>query len=185
MKGFVFTELLDMVKDVFGMQQVDHIIQCSDLPSQGAYTAVGTYNYQEMLQLVSQLSESTSIEQSELVKSFGEYLFGRLAVSYPHLFKQLHSMQDVLLRVDDFIHVEVHKLYPPAELPRVLAQVRDEHCLEVNYTSTRPFADLAEGLIRGCAKHFQEEVTIDREDLSDPPGCEARFVIYTEQRVEA
>ena len=44
MKGMVFTELLDMVEDKFGIDMVDSIIEDADLPvSKGVYTAVGTY----------------------------------------------------------------------------------------------------------------------------------------------
>ena len=42
MKGIVFTEFLEMVEAQFGLDTVDAIIENSDLPSRGAYTAVGT-----------------------------------------------------------------------------------------------------------------------------------------------
>ena len=179
MKGIVFTELLDLVRDKFGIATVEKIIQASDLPSGGAYTAVGTYDYTEILSLVTELSKETSIEAPELVKAFGEYLFGRLAVTYPGLFEGIHTTQELLSHVDDYIHVEVHKLYPHAELPSVVARPLENERLEVTYTSTKPFADLAEGLIRGCAAHFEEEIELEREDLSTPPGTSARFVVHT------
>jgi hypothetical protein len=43
--------------------------------------------------------------------------------------------------------------------------------------SNRPFAELAEGLIRGCARHFQESLEIRREDLSTPSGVVTRFTV--------
>jgi hypothetical protein len=177
MKGVVFTELLEMVEAQFGMEIADQIIESADLPSGGAYTAVGTYDYHEVLQLVSQLSQAVAVDPATLVQAFGQHLFGRLAAAYPMLFEGIEDTQALLLRVDDFIHVEVHKLYPEAELPKVLARSLPHGQLEVSYSSTRPFADLAEGLIRGCAAHFQEAILLEREDLSDPPGTAARFVV--------
>ena len=44
------------------------------------------------------------------------------------------------------------------------------------YISTRPFADLAEGLIIGCIEHFGEKIDIQRENLSED-GTSARFTV--------
>jgi hypothetical protein len=50
-------------------------------------------------------------------------------------------------------------------------------CLRLTYQSSRPFAPLAEGLIRGCLAHFGEDADIEVEDLSAGSGTAARFVI--------
>ena len=49
MKGVVFTEFLDMVADRFSPDMVEDIIDDAQLPSGGAYTAVGTYPHEEMV----------------------------------------------------------------------------------------------------------------------------------------
>ena len=41
MKGIIFTEFIEMVEDKFGFEVADNIITNSNLPSGGAYTAVG------------------------------------------------------------------------------------------------------------------------------------------------
>ena len=56
MKGVVFTEFLEMVEDQFGYETVDAIIVNSKVPSEGAYTAVGTYPSSEIFSLVEHLS---------------------------------------------------------------------------------------------------------------------------------
>ena len=40
MKGIVFTEFLDMVEKEFGYETVDHIIENSELSSNGIYTCL-------------------------------------------------------------------------------------------------------------------------------------------------
>ena len=40
------------------------------------------------------------------------------------------------------------------------------------YRSQHPFADLAEGLIRGCVEHFGEPIKVRREDLDPGPDGE-------------
>ena len=49
--------------------------------------------------------------------------------------------------------------------------------MRLTYQSTRPFAPLAEGLIRGCLAHFGEAADIEIEDLSAGAGTAARFLI--------
>ena len=177
MKGVVFTEFLEMVEDRFSPEMADRIIEGAELPSGGVYTAVGTYDHSEMIQLVSCLSEETGIASAELVRSFGMYLFGRFHTIFPKYFEDVTSSFDFLQRIDHYIHVEVRKLYPDAELPSFDCDTSQPGCLRLTYRSSRPFAALAEGLIRGCVAHYGEAVDIAMEDLSDGTGTAARFLL--------
>jgi hypothetical protein len=58
MKGLVFREFIDLVETKFGDDIVDEIIEAADLPSGGAYPAVGTYPHSEMVSLVVELSRA-------------------------------------------------------------------------------------------------------------------------------
>ncbi|MCP3669326.1 MAG: hypothetical protein GY814_02600 [Gammaproteobacteria bacterium] len=118
MKGIVFTGFLDFVAEQFSLDMVDDIIDASDLPSEGAYTAVGTYDYQEMAQLVSALGRISGLPVADLVASFGQHLFGIFVKNYPDYIDGIDSTFSFLLAVEKTIHVEVFKLYPDAELPR-------------------------------------------------------------------
>jgi hypothetical protein len=177
MKGVVFTEFLEMVENKFSPEMADRIIEEADLPSGGVYTAVGTYDHREMIQLVSCLSQETGIPSAELVRAFGLHLFGRFHTIFPKYFEDVSSAFDFLQRVDHYIHVEVRKLYPDAELPSFECDRSQPGCLRLTYRSSRPFAALAEGLIRGCVAHYGEAVDIAMEDLSDGAGTAARFLL--------
>jgi hypothetical protein len=177
MKGIVFTEFLEMVEGKFSPEMVDCIIEKSDLDSGGIYTAVGTYDHREMIKLVSRLSNETGIPPAELVHSFGIYLFGRFRTMFPSYFEGVSSSFDFLQRVDDYIHIEVRKLYPEAELPSFAYDMPEPGCLRLTYRSARPFAALAEGLIRGCVGHYGEAIDIETEDLSSGKGTAACFVL--------
>ena len=72
MKGIVFTEFLEMVEDKFSPEVADAVIEQSALASGGAYTTLGTYDHQEMLQLVNNLAAETGVSQQELIRTFGE-----------------------------------------------------------------------------------------------------------------
>ncbi|WP_127581275.1 heme NO-binding domain-containing protein [Paenibacillus koleovorans] len=177
MKGMVFTTFLEMVEERFSPQMADKIIELAELPSGGAYTSLGTYSHEEIISLVVQLSKQTDIPVSDLVRVFGEYMFGQLAAGYPQFVAANKSVYDFLLKVDSYIHVEVRKLYPDAELPGFSYETPSPGVMVMTYRSSRPFADLAEGLIVGAIKHFEEDITLERENLEDAGGTAARFTM--------
>jgi hypothetical protein len=177
MKGIVFTEFLEMVEDHFGDAAIERIIDEATLPSGAAYTSVGTYDHRELVQLVKRLSAATGIGVSELVCVFGRHLFSRFVDAYPHFFDGVNSAFDFLERIEKHIHVEVRKLYPDAELPTFTCHTRGPGHLEILYRSTRPFGDLAEGLIMGCIEHFGEPIDVRRENLPQDTGTAVRFIL--------
>ena len=162
MKGIVFTEFTEMVESVFGFDTLDAIIAGADLPSGGSYTAVGTYDHQEMVSLVMQLSKVTGIEVPALLKTFGTHLFHRFAKIYPEMMAGEDSALSFLHRVETHIHREVLKLYPSADLPRFESHWVSDHELEMLYLSNKHFEDVAEGLIIGCLEHFGENADVTR-----------------------
>jgi len=155
-----------MVEEAHGFDMVDTIIEQSDLPSGGAYTAVGTYNHQEAVALVSSLSAETGTSVGDLLQAFGVYLFGSLAKAYPAFLEGVADELEFLEKVESYIHVEVKKLYPDAELPSfACSRPNSPDELHMVYSSSRHFEDLCEGLIRGSLTHFNSPATIQRSTL--------------------
>lgn len=56
MKGMVCTEFIEMAEEKFGFDAVESMLAGSNLTDGGAYTAVGTYDHGEMIQMVVRLS---------------------------------------------------------------------------------------------------------------------------------
>ena len=166
MKGVIFTDFLGMVADRFSEDMVDDIIEASDLPSGGAYTAVGIYDHGEIVSLVGALSDRSGTPVADLVKAFGQHLFGRLSLLHPEFVVGIDDAMDFLERVDKVIHVEVLKLYPDAMLPRFDTR-REGDRLQMIYRSPRGMEDLAEGLIHGCLGHFGQELRMERHKRPD------------------
>jgi hypothetical protein len=177
MKGVVFTEFLEMVESQFSPELADRIIQSAHLPSGGAYTAVGTYDHAELWSLVVELSRARDMPMPDLLKAFGEHLLDRFVLGHGALFQGHRSSFDFLDTLDGVIHREVRKLYPDVELPRFEVAERSPHRMVLLYQSPRHFADLAEGLIRGCARHYGETLQILREDLPSEKGSRVRFTL--------
>jgi hypothetical protein len=133
---------------------------------------VGNYSHREMLTLVVGLAERTGLPVPDLCKVFGEWLFPKLATNFDFAVKPYTNAFDFLRSLDGVIHVEVRKLYPDAQLPHVPVTRVDEHELVMEYRSERPFADVAEGLLRGCLAWFGERASLHREALQ-PDGAHA------------
>lgn len=167
MKGIVFTEFLGLVESKWGLDMVDELIDACDLPSGGSYTAVGTYDHKEIVDLSLELSRRTDTPLPSLLRVFGEHLFGALARGYPAFVDRSSDVLTFLENVENHIHVEVIKLYPDAELPRFKTLRVNEKRLEMLYQSGRHFEDLCLGLIEGAAAHFETTLRIDREKRED------------------
>lgn len=176
MKGIIFTEFVDMVEQHFGYEVVDQIIETSDLNSGGSYTAVGTYDHSEIVQLVRQLHLKTQIPLNELMRTFGSHLHKTFTAGYHHFFEAYSSSREFLESVDKYIHREVRKLYPDAELPKFETSRPDDNTLEMTYISERKMSQLALGLIEESIAYYNERAEIKMESL-DEEGQRVRFVI--------
>lgn len=175
MKGFVFTEFTSLVEEKFGLEILDQVIEESQLSTQGVYTAVGSYDHQELVTMVKVLSRMKNIPVPELLKIYGEHLFGVFVKKYSNLISGMTDMLDFLSNIDNHIHVEVAKLYPDAELPKFSFKRVNKNKLELVYRSKRGMGDFAEGLILGCAKHFEKTITLEKNATDSPD--EIQFII--------
>lgn len=175
MKGIVFSEFIEMVEERFSPEIADRIIEAANLPSGGAYTAVGTYDHHEMLELVTRLAEETGIPVADLVREYGRHLFHRFFQLYPGFFEDVPSVFDFLDRIENHVHVEVRKLYNDVELPHFNTPEHTRNHMVMIYESKRPFAALAEGLILGCIEHYGEPIALAKEDQSTADLHRVRF----------
>ncbi|MBT1449500.1 heme NO-binding domain-containing protein [Glaciecola sp. XM2] len=165
MKGIVFTEFNEMVETRFSPEMLDEIITECDLTSGGAYTAVGTYDHGELIQMAQALSDKTNTPVEQLVFAFGEHLAVRFSVLFTSFFDATNNTFDFMKTLDNHIHVEVKKLYPDADLPSFSFDDSDASCLIMEYRSSRGLSDLAHGLMTGVIRHYQENITINVEHV--------------------
>lgn len=174
MKGVVFTEFMELVESGFGMQVADNVIT-KGCPFHTGFTSIGTYDYHDLIGMISQLSQETGMSQKDLVHTFGKHLFQKFLESFPEAFDGVTCTFDLLFHVENTIHVEVLKLNPEAELPKFRFPPAEPGSFALEYESSRPFADLAGGLLEACIDHFGEELVVERTDLGGFPGTHAIF----------
>lgn len=161
MKGIVFNLLNEMVEEEFGLAAWEQILD--DAQSKGIFVATETYHDNELLSLVASAEKVSGISANELVRSFGAYMIPKFAQQYPGFFERHNDVKEFLLTVDQIIHVEVRKLYPDAGLPEFTYQDFNDRDLTMLYRSPRKLCTLAEGLIDGAAKHFDQTYTMQHD----------------------
>ena len=176
MKGIVFTEFLELVEDKFGLEMVDNIISNSELESGGIYTAVGTYSFSEMLQLLQHLSKNTGISIDNLLLVYAEHFFGVIEESYPGLLATYKDPIEMISSIENHIHVEVRKIYPDAELPTFEVVEKTENSLIIIYKSSRAMHHFGLGLMNKTFEHFNSTAEIVLEKIKED-GTEVRFLI--------
>ena len=176
MKGLIFNEFLEMVEEKFSYEMVDKIISSSNLPNDGAYTSVGTYPHAEMVALVTNLSKQTNILVPELLEIFGKHIFNIFTKSYSTFVNSYTNSFELLSHVEDTIHEEVLKLYPEAQLPSIVTEVRTDNEMSLIYKSSRAMSDLAKGLIYGCLNHFKEDGEITELPIKEDK-TEVEFIL--------
>ena len=165
-----------MVENQFGLETVDEIIEASDLPSEGIYTSVGTYEFNEMVALLQSLNKKIKIPVDDLLQSFGHYLFLSLGKAHPEVIQSYTSPIGLLYSIEDHIHVHVKKLYPDAELPTFKILEKTDTSISMIYSSSRGLYRLAHGLMEKCFEHFDATAKIDFELLKED-GSEVKFDI--------
>jgi len=176
MKGLVFTEFLEMVEEAYGYRMVDSLLTDADLPSGVIYTKVGTYDHQEMFNLVYHLSDKTGHSTDELLRTYGRYIFSSFIRLYPQFINEDADALSFLESIEHYIHVEVRKLYPEAELPTFQSQRPEPNSLELIYSSERKMGDFAHGIIEVCLQHFDYAGSVGMQKISDD-GSTVKFLI--------
>lgn len=170
MNGVLFSRFLRFAEDELGTPS-------DGLAPRAEYTPAGQYEAGELLELVRRVADATGQSPAAVLRRFGVSLFGYFARMYPAFFAGADSTLGFLGRIHTYVHGELLKLYPDAQFPHFDVVRPSDDRLELTYRSPRRLADLAEGLIRGCADHFAERIECTREDLASTPEETVRFVL--------
>ena len=177
MKGVVLTEFVDFVDEAYPAAVAASVRERLASLCPSGYSPVGSYAHQELIELTEVLARAAGEPQDAVLERYGAKLFDRFAALYPVFFVDADGALSFLERINTDIHDEVKKLYPDARFPAFECSSTAPGRLEMVYSSTRPLAALACGLIRGCIAYFGERVDLEREDVAGAAGCAARFVL--------
>jgi hypothetical protein len=177
MKGIIFTEFLKMVEEDHGYELVDEILNKEVLESNGIYTAVGTYQFSEMLTLISNLGEKLDKSANDLLYVFGKYFFKVILNSYMDIVNSYSNPVEFLASVDSHIHVHVRKIYPNAELPTFDTITQKENYMHMNYYSQRSMSYFAKGLMEETFSYYDYKCEIEMTPLNED-ASEVEFHLH-------
>ncbi len=148
-------------------------------PTSERYLPSGVYPDEAAVAMLGAIADASGESLPDVVERFGEFLA-------PHLLKvagtavdPAWTLLDLIEQTEGIIHSLVRAKNPGAK-PPVLETIRhDPHELHLIYTSARRLCRLAQGLIRGMARHYGEAVEIEETSciLRGDPFC--TFVVRT------
>lgn len=168
MLGIIYTSFSDLIVERHGMAFWNRILARLQPASEGAYTTAALYDDAELLALIKAVSQDSGEDSRTLVRVFGEYLFSHLLQYYPVSTEEEGNLLDFLAGLNERVHAEVHRVHPGAYLPHFEMERTNQRELSLRYTSERRLCALAEGLIEGAARHFEESLSIEH------PRCQHR-----------
>ena len=174
MKGIIFTELLEMIETEYGPKLVNNVVDKLDSKSNGVYTSVGHYDHSELVGLIKNISNETEITMNDLMHQYGGFLFKKFISYYPAFFENVGHPFEFLESVDSYIHKEVIKLYPDAELPKFTCNILNTTSMEMIYISKRRMENFAKGLIEECLLYFEKTGTVEMTEINSET---VRFLI--------
>ncbi len=155
MKGIVYRFFQDYVEETWSAELVDEMLSLDGLSTEGAFTSVGNYPHDDFVQMLAFVADRTNIDLSQLIYNFGEALFHRLASAHHDVIAGFDSCIDLLAGIESVIHRDVRKIYDNTELPRFdVVNIQGKEEITIQYRSSRPFADLAHGLIAGAISYY-------------------------------
>jgi hypothetical protein len=174
MKGVVFNLLEQVVTDDLGADAWDDVLEAAG--SDGAYTAVGTYEHDDFVRLIGATATKMDKTVDHVVRWFGRKAVPLLFDLYPAFFEP-HTSTDAFLRtLNDVIHPEVRKLFPGAYAPEFEFAERTNGSIALGYISYRDMCSFAEGLIEGAADHYGQSVEVSQEECTRRGNDKCVFV---------
>jgi len=164
MKGFIFTNFIDFVETTHGLEMVDEMITNCDLPSEGIYSSFNSYDFDELVSLLTYVSKKTDVNPEILLEKFGAFVFPYLIGKHSYIIEHFDNALDLIAGIENHIHIEVKKLYNDADLPTFRVVEKTTKKLTIIYNSSKGLTYFAIGLIKETLNHFNVSgaVTIDK-----------------------
>jgi predicted hydrocarbon binding protein len=174
MQGIMFVELSGYIEELLGPKTWKETLVEAGLDDR-VYTLDAPAPDDEFLALVTIASTRAGRELQSVLESFGEYVAPHLlGGEYGALVDPGWDLLDFLEHTETAIHTAVRERDPRSRPPklRVVRPLPDQ--ILVLYESSRRMCSVAKGIIRGAARHYDQEIQISepRCMLAGAARCE-------------
>ena len=161
MKGFIFTNFLEFIETTHGLEMVDEMITNCNLPSEGIYSSFSSYDFNELVSLLTYVSKKTDVNSEILLEKFGIFVFPYLIGKHSYIIDNYDNAIDLIGGIENHIHIEVKKLYNDADLPTFRVVEKTKKKLSIIYNSSKGLTYFAIGLIKETLNHFKVNGTVN------------------------
>ena len=174
MQGIMFVELSGFVEELLGPKAWKEALVEAGLDDR-EYTLDAPGPDDEFLALVTSAATRAGRELQSVLEGFGEYVAPHLlGGEYGPLVDPDWDLLDFLEHTEAAIHTVVRERDPRSRPPklRVVRPLPDQ--ILVLYESSRRMCSVAKGIIRGAARHYDQEIQISepRCMLAGATRCE-------------
>ncbi|MCY4644069.1 MAG: heme NO-binding domain-containing protein [Bacteriovoracales bacterium] len=172
MKGIIFNILEEFVDRSYGEGSFDKLVDEALGDSSEVFVSPETYPDEKLFSLLDKIVEIRKVDLDDVLKSFGRYMFGKLARKYPLFVQPYDNPKDFIKTVNDIIHIEVKKIFLESEPPIFLCVKESGNNMTIRYESKRNLSSLAEGLLNGVADYYKKPIRIlDKKKVTEENLC--------------
>ena len=160
MHGTIFFELKKFVETKLGGREAwDRLLSESELGAR-TYEVMADYPDSEVIKLISTVSRITGAPVPAILEDFGEFIAPDLLQMYSGVINPAWKTLDVIEHTEDEIHRVVRLHNRDAHPPNLKCVRTSEDEVVIEYSSQRKMCDVAKGIAKGLAKHFEESISI-------------------------
>jgi hypothetical protein len=165
MKGVILMCLANLVMEKFGRDKWEDSLEKAGFPRTTFFLATQDIEDALTMKVIDSTCKVLNITTEQAAMAFGDYWVNDFAVKiYQPFYRGPKSAKEFLLNLDK-VHVMTTQTVPNAHPPRFDYEWKDEKTLIMTYKSPRGLIDFFIGLVHGVAKHFNENLKINK--LSD------------------
>jgi len=159
MHGTIFAELKKYVDAKFGGGTWSKLLENAGLGPK-IYLPVEAYPDDDVAKIVGAASQATGMSAPAILQDFGEFIAPDLVAMYRSLMKPEWKTLEVIENAENTAHRVVRRDYITAAPPYLHALRTGPHQVTITYNSARKLCDVAKGIVRGLAMHYNERVRI-------------------------
>jgi predicted hydrocarbon binding protein len=160
MHGTIFFELKKYVETKLGGHEAwNRLLLESELGAR-TYEVMAEYPDRDVIKLISTISRITGVSVSSILEDFGEFIAPDLLQMYSGVINPAWKTLDVIEHTEDEIHRVVRLHNRDAHPPNLTCVRTSDDEVVIHYNSQRKMCEVAKGIAKGLAKHFEESISI-------------------------
>lgn len=161
MHGIVFVGLKEYVRDEYGQEAWDDLIDRVD-PDSRLYTPLRDYPDEELEGFIEAAVDVTGKKEDTIVREFGRYVVSIFLDTYDAYVDEEWSALELVANTEEYIHESLRRNHGNQFSPPRLGSGRlSEDTVYIEYRSDRDLCELAKGIVDGIAEAYDADLQVD------------------------